>query len=38
MRHGSVDKFVTDCLRSYGAALGDLGIRERQQTGQWMNN
>lgn len=37
-RHGSVDKFVTDCLRSYGAALGDLGIRERQQTGQWMNN
>lgn len=37
-RHGSVDEFVTDCLRSYGVALGDLGIRDRQQTGQWMNN
>ncbi|MCV2874572.1 IS6 family transposase [Defluviimonas sp. WL0050] len=37
-RHGSADEFVTDCLRSYGAALGDLGIRERQQTGQWTNN
>ncbi len=37
-RHGSPDKFVTDLLRSYGAALGDLGIRDRQQTGRWMNN
>ena len=37
-RHGSADEFVTDCLRSYGAALGDLGIRERQQTGRWTNN
>ncbi|MCT2541254.1 IS6 family transposase [Sedimentimonas flavescens] len=37
-RHGAADEFVTDRLRSYGAALGDLGIRERQQTGRWMNN
>lgn len=37
-RHGSADEFVTDCLRSYEAALGDLGIRERQQTSRWMNN
>jgi len=37
-RHGSADEFVTDSLRSYGAALGDLGIRERQQTGRWLNN
>jgi len=37
-RHGRADEIVTDRLRSYGAALGDLGIRNRQQTGQWMNN
>ncbi|MBW0159539.1 IS6 family transposase [Sedimentimonas flavescens] len=37
-RHGSADEFVTDRLRSYGAALCDLSIRERQQTGRWMNN
>ncbi len=37
-RHGAADEFVTDRLRSYGAALGDLGIRERQKTGRWMNN
>lgn len=37
-RHGAANEFVTDCLRSYGAALGDLGIRERQQAGLWMNN
>ncbi|MDR4474259.1 MAG: DDE-type integrase/transposase/recombinase [Nitrospira sp.] len=37
-RHGSVDEFVTDCLCSYGAALGSLGIREHQKTGQWMTN
>jgi putative transposase len=29
---------VTDRLRSYGAALKDLGIRDRQETGRWMNN
>jgi len=37
-RHGAADEIVTDRLRSYGAALGDLGIRERQRTGRWMNN
>ena len=37
-RHGCANEFVTDHLRSYGAALGDLGIRESQQTGRWMNN
>jgi putative transposase len=37
-RHGRADEIVTDRLRSYGAALGDLGIRNRQQTGRWMNN
>ena len=37
-RHGRVDEIVTDRLRSYGAALGELGIRDRQQTGRWANN
>ena len=29
---------MTDRLRSYGAALDDLGIRDRQETGRWANN
>jgi len=37
-RHGCVAQIVTDRLRSYGAALGELGIRERQETGRWRNN
>ncbi len=37
-RHGPADGFVTDLLRSYGAALSDLGMRGRQQTGRWMNS
>ncbi len=37
-RHGRVDGIVTDRLRSYGAALGELGIRDRQDTGRWLNN
>ena len=37
-RHGRVEEIVTDRLRSYGAALGELGIRNRQQTGRWANN
>lgn len=37
-RHGHAQEFVTDRLRSYGAALGELGVRDRQQTGRWMNN
>ncbi|KAB2886510.1 MAG: IS6 family transposase [Albidovulum sp.] len=37
-RHGGAGEFVTDRLRTYGAALGELGIRDRQQTGRWMNN
>ena len=37
-RHGAADELVTDRLRSYGAALGELGIRERQRTARWMNN
>ena len=37
-RHGRAEEMVTDCLRSYGAALKDLGIRDRQETGRWANN
>ena len=37
-RHGGAGEFVTDRLRTYGAALGELGIRDRQKTGRWMNN
>ena len=29
---------VTDRLRSYGAALRDLGIGDRQETARWSNN
>ena len=37
-RHGRADEIVTDRLRSYGAALKELGIRDRQQTSRWANN
>ena len=37
-RHGPSGEFVTDCLRSYGAALRELGISDRQETGRWANN
>lgn len=37
-RHGSPEVLVTDKLRSYGAALRELGIAERQETGRWANN
>ncbi len=37
-RHGRADEIVTDRLRSYGAALRDLGISDRQETGRWANN
>ncbi len=37
-RHGRAEELVTDRLRSYGAALDELGIRERQETGRWENN
>ena len=33
-----VEEIVTDRLRSYGAALAELGIRDRQQTGRRANN
>ena len=37
-KHGLADVLVTDKLRSYGAALKDLGSADRQETGRWANN
>jgi putative transposase len=37
-RHGRVGKVVTDLLRSYGAALNELGIRDLKETCRWANN
>jgi putative transposase len=38
-RYGFVpDKFVTDDLKSYTAAVRDLGIAKRHERGRWRNN
>ena len=37
-RHGRAEEIVTDGLRSYGAALKELGAEDRQVTGRWENN
>ena len=37
-RHGRPHVFVTDKLRSYGAALKNLGLPDDRATGRWLNN
>ncbi len=37
-RHGRVETVVTDGLRSYGAAMRELGNLERREMGRWLNN
>ena len=37
-RHGSVHVWVTDNLRSYGAAMKLIGNVDKQETGRWLNN
>jgi putative transposase len=37
-RHGRPRTIVTDGLRSYKAALDELGAADRQETGRWLNN
>ena len=37
-RHGRPEELVTDGLRSYGAALKEIGAEDRQVTGRWENN
>lgn len=37
-RHGRPEVIVTDRLRSYGAALKDLGRGDDREMGRWLNN
>jgi len=37
-KHCRPEEIVTDRLRSYGAALKEMGIADRQETGRWLNN
>jgi putative transposase len=37
-RHGSPERITTDGLRSYGAAMDELGNRERQEFGRCAND
>ncbi|MCE8508424.1 IS6 family transposase [Ruegeria pomeroyi] len=37
-RHGRPHVLVTDQLRSYGAAMKDIGNAHRQETGRWLIN
>ncbi|MEQ8934129.1 MAG: IS6 family transposase [Silicimonas sp.] len=37
-KHGQPEVIVTDRLRSYGAALKEIGASDRQESGRWLNN
>ncbi len=37
-RYGAPKMIVTDRLRSYRAAMSELGNMRRQETGRWLNN
>lgn len=37
-RYGQPQVLVTDQLRSYGAAMKQIGNAEKQETGRWQNN
>ncbi len=37
-KYGRPEVIVTDRLRSYGAALREVGAAARQETGRWANN
>jgi len=37
-RHGSPEAITTDGLRSYKAAMTELGNQEKQEVGRWANN
>ncbi|MEO5706279.1 MAG: IS6 family transposase [Alteraurantiacibacter sp.] len=36
--HGRAEEFVTDGLRSYPAAMRELGNLDRREMGRWLNN
>jgi len=37
-KHGRPEVIVTDGLASYGAALKEIGVVDKQETGRWQNN
>lgn len=37
-RHGKAEEIITDGLRSYSAAMRDLGNLDRQEVGRYLNN
>ncbi len=37
-RNGRPERIVTDGLRSYPAAISELGNVERREMGRWLNN
>ncbi len=37
-RYGRPEQIVTDRLRSYVAAMKEIGNADRQETGRWLNN
>lgn len=37
-RHGKVETITTDGLRSYRAAMKELGCEDKQEIGRWANN
>lgn len=37
-RHGKAEKIVSDDLKSYPAAMRELGNLERREMGRWLNN
>ena len=37
-KHGQPEIIVTDRLRSYSAALKEIGAAKRRETGRWLNN
>jgi len=37
-RHGKPKAIVTDGLRSYTAAMNEIGNADRQEVGRWLNN
>lgn len=37
-RHGSPEAITTDGLRSYKAAMSELGCEKKQEVGRWANN
>jgi putative transposase len=37
-RHGKAEAIVTDGLRSYPAAMREIGNLDRQEMGRWLNN